>query len=299
VNAPLVSVILPTYNRAQVLPRAVDSVLAQTMEDFELLVIDDCSSDGSLAWLQARGDARLRVIRRTGRPGGAAPARNLGVRSARAGLIAFQDSDDEWLPRKLERQLAVLRDSGPEVGWVGGAYQVDEQVVSSPRLVQGEGYDRDLVVGAPFVTPTWLVRRECLEQAGLFDESMPCLEDWDLIFKLSAVCRFRSAPEVVLARYGSADSLYANLDKRRAGLLVMLERHRASFQREPRLYAGWCTELGRLLVLAGDAAAGRHWLAEARRQDRWQLRAAALLAAGRIHLRLLRRLSRSRLVVNH
>ena len=193
------------------LPRAVDSVLAQTMEDFELLVIDDCSSDGSLAWLQARGDARLRVIRRTGRPGGAAPARNLGIRSARAGLIAFQDSDDEWLPRKLERQLAVLSDAGPQVGWVGGAYQVDEQVVSSPRLVQGEGYDSDLVVGAPFVTPTWLVRRECLEQAGLFDESMPCLEDWDLIFKLSAVCRFRAAPEVVMARYGSADSLLRQL----------------------------------------------------------------------------------------
>jgi hypothetical protein len=77
----------------------------------------------------------------------------------------------------------------------------------------------------------------------------------------------------------------------------MLERHRAVFQREPRLYAGWCTELGRLLALAGDTAAGRRWLQEARRQDRWQMRAALLLAAGGIHERLLKRLSRTRLAV--
>jgi glycosyltransferase involved in cell wall biosynthesis len=293
---PSVSIILPTYNRLRVLPRAVASVLAQTEPDFELIVVDDGSSDGTAAWLEGLNEPRLRIITGPGRQG-AARARNLGIRAARAELIAFQDSDDEWLPRKLELQLALLRRCGPEVGWVGGGYRAGALTVSSPDLVRGEGYDGELLVGAPFVTPTWLVRREVLLQAGLFDQDMPCLEDWDLIFKLADRCRFRAVEEPVLVRHGSEDSLFGDVPKRRAGLEVILQRHRQRWLREPDRYGRWHAELARLHGLAGDPASSRRWLRQAFALHPWQPRAAALYAASLCGGTVLRRISRSRLAV--
>jgi glycosyltransferase involved in cell wall biosynthesis len=297
-KAELVSVILPTYNRMAVLPRAVRSVLAQTHAELELIVVDDASSDDTQAFLSGLGDPRVRCLHLGGR-GGAAPARNAGIRAARGELIAFQDSDDEWRPRKLELQLTLLRQAAPEVGWIGGAYRNGNRVVSSQALVRGEGYGPDLAYGEPFVTPTWLVRRACLEQAGLFDTAMPCLEDWDLIFKLAGVCRFLAVEEEVLERYGSADSLFGDLAKRRAGMEVMLRRHRRFWLEHPRRYARWCSELARLHALCNDPAGCRPWLLEALRHDRLYPRAMLMLAAGAVHGKLLARLSRSRLAIAH
>jgi len=293
---PQVSIILPTYNRLRSLPRAVQSVLGQTCRDFELIVVDDGSSDGSAAWLEGLKEPRLRLLRLGGRSG-AARARNAGIRAAQAPLIAFQDSDDEWLPRKLELQLGLLQASPAEVGWVGGGYRADAGVVSSAALVRGSGYDGELLVGAPFVTPTWLVRREVLLDAGLFDETLPCLEDWDLIFKLADRCRFRAVAEVVLVRHGSEDSLYADVDKRRRGLEVILERHRRRWQAEPARYGRWHAELARLHGLGGTPALSRQWLRRGLALHPWQPRAAALYAASLCGRRVLQRFSRTRLAV--
>jgi glycosyltransferase involved in cell wall biosynthesis len=276
------------------LPRAVATVLAQTFRDFELIVVDDASSDGTVAWLEGLNEPRLRILARPQREG-AARARNAGIRAAAAPLVAFQDSDDEWLPQKLALQLALLRGCPPAVGWVGGGYRVDGAVVSSPALVRGAGYDGELLVGAPFVTPTWLVRREVLLDAGLFDDSLPCLEDWDLIFKLADRCAFRAVPEVVLVRHGSPDSLFADVDKRRRGLEVILERHRARWLREPARYGRWHAELGRLYGLHGAPRQSRAWLRRGLALNPWQPRAAALYAAALCGRRVLQRYSRTRL----
>jgi glycosyltransferase involved in cell wall biosynthesis len=289
---PDVSVILPTFNRLAKLPRAVGSVLAQTHVNMELIVVDDASNDGSPDWLRSIADARVSVLH-LARNSGPAVARNTGIRAARAALVAFQDSDDEWTPVKLERQLARLRRDGGMPGWIGGAYRVGDQVVSSPALISGTDYESELLVGAPFVTPTWLVRRELLLELGGFDESLPCLEDWDLIFRLAARCRFAAVEDVVLVRHGSADSVFGDVVKRRAGLQAILERHRARWLRSPQRYARWCLELARLHGLLGDPSACARWLREALRHDPLQWRAAGLLLAT-LHPRLLRRLARSR-----
>jgi glycosyltransferase involved in cell wall biosynthesis len=295
-GTPRVSVVLPTYNRAGLLQRAIASVLGQSYRNFELLVVDDASEDGTPELLAGIADPRLRVLRQAQRRG-AAHARNVGIRAARGGLIAFQDSDDEWLVCKLEQQLALLDASPPQVGWIGGTYLVEAgdriYSVRSPSLIAGEGYDDELLVGEPFVTPTWLVRRELLEAAGLFDEHMPCLEDWDLIFKLAGNCHFRAVKDHILLRHGSADGLYANIPRRVQGLEVMLNRHRDRWLSGPSRYAAWCTELGRLHGTLGQPDAARRWLKEGLRY-RSGVRAAILLASTYLHARFLVRLGRSR-----
>lgn len=298
-STPRVSVILPSYNRGALLSRAIATVLTQSYRDFELLVIDDASDDDSAARLAAIDDPRLRVLRQPQR-GGAARARNAGLRAARGELIAFQDSDDEWLVWKLEQQVALLDASPAEVGWIGGTYLVEGggrvYSVRSPSLIAGDGYEGELLIGEPFVTPTWLVRRAVIEAAGGFDESMPCLEDWDLIFKLAGRCRFRAVEDHVLMRHGSADGLYAHVGKRIAGLTVMLERHRPRWLMQPDQYARWCAELSRLQAQSGQLDAARRWLDEAAAHESTRSpRIAALRSAATIHPRLFARLSRSRL----
>ena len=113
--SPPVSVVIPAYNREATIVAAIDSVLGQSFGDFELLVVDDGSRDGTLAAARSVADPRVRVIAAE-QNGGAAAARNLGATQARGDWIAFQDSDDEWLPRKLEKQMARLHAADPAIG---------------------------------------------------------------------------------------------------------------------------------------------------------------------------------------
>jgi glycosyltransferase involved in cell wall biosynthesis len=294
---PRVSVVLPTYNRAATLRRALLSVLGQSERDLELIVVDDGSTDDTAAVLAAIDDPRLQVLTQGNR--GPASARNAGIRAARAALIAFQDSDDEWLPTKLAAQLALLEAGPAEVGWIGGAHlsygagKVLRETCVSPDT-SADAVERQLLAGAPWVTPLWLVRRQLLLDAGLFDESLPCLEDWDLLLKLVQRCRFNGLSDVVLVRFGQADSVFGDFAKRKAGLSTLLRRHRQRWLREPALYARWCASLGRLHALAGERQDSRYWLREALRADASQLRSACLLAATWLPQPLLRRLSWSR-----
>ena len=105
--SPLISVILPTYNRAHTLMRAVTSVLNQDYREIELIVVDDASTDGTTELLESIADPRLRVIRHDHNKG-VAGATNTGIQAARGEIIAFQDSDDEWLDGKLSHQMARL-----------------------------------------------------------------------------------------------------------------------------------------------------------------------------------------------
>lgn len=114
-NKPTVSIIIPTYNRSQLIARAVKSVLNQTYQNFELIIIDDGSTDNTRELVTSFNDERIRYIRHEENKGEAA-ARNTGLKAARCDYIAYQDSDDEWLPEKLARQIELLQDASPEVG---------------------------------------------------------------------------------------------------------------------------------------------------------------------------------------
>jgi GT2 family glycosyltransferase len=184
------SVIIPTYNRAELLPHTIESVLAQTYSDVEIIVVDDGSTDGTRAALLPYS-SRITYIYQDNR--GRSAARNVGIEHAQGQYLAFLDSDDLFLPIKLKCQVAYLQ-KHPEVDLVyGDGYVMDEAGVLSSLgrfLTRTDGADRlaflrRLLRSNLFPPNTALVRRSALDSARPFDEAMGALEDWDLWIRLA------------------------------------------------------------------------------------------------------------------
>jgi len=202
-TSPSVSVIIPTYNRARLLPRALASVLHQQAV-LEVLVVDDGSSDDTEAVVRTHVDPRIRYLRQP-RNRGAAAARNRGLDEARGEFIALLDSDDEWLPDKLALQLALFQRLPATVGMVyTGCETVDRRGVRQSLMLptaRGDIFhrllERNLLHGAP---SNALLRREAAARTGGFDEAMPAIEDYDYWLRLSCHYQvdFVAAP---LSRY--------------------------------------------------------------------------------------------------
>lgn len=206
---PRVSAIIPTYNRAGLVQDAVASVLAQTYRDFELLVVDDGSTDGTQEAL-APFAGEIKVLSLPGRRGVSA-ARNAGIAAARGEWLAFLDSDDLWLPEKLARQLAFMEAnpqfllSQTEETWVRRGLRVNP-----PRTHRKEGgriFLRSLE--RCLVSPSAVVlHRRLLEEHGGFDASLPAAEDYDLWLRLSWRYEVGLLPEpLVIKRGGHEDQL--------------------------------------------------------------------------------------------
>jgi glycosyltransferase involved in cell wall biosynthesis len=189
---PLVSVVIPTYNRGYCIAASIDSVLAQTLGDFEIIVVDDASGDDTRQRVAAYADPRVSYVALPTNQGGAV-ARNTGIRQARGEFIAFLDSDDLWLPDKLARQIDGLRRLGPHCGlsytWLTC---VDDDGAETLRIhpeIDGDCFEEMLVSNFIGSFSNLVVRRELLVEAGGLDEAFRSCQDWDLFIRL---CRHRS-----------------------------------------------------------------------------------------------------------
>jgi glycosyltransferase involved in cell wall biosynthesis len=220
-----VSVILPIFNRVGTIRRCVDSVRAQTLADWELIVTDDASTDDSIAVIEAYGDPRIRILRHE-RNRGAAAARNTAMREARGECVAWIDSDDEWLPDKLAAQIARLESTladacGCDYFIVTAGHEHAVHVAPSDDWRRTLHTECRLAAGS-----TLLVRRACLEKVGLLDEALRSHEDWDWCLRLTQHFRLTVAPQV-LARIhyaGPRDPRVAAECER-----AFFEKHRAEF----------------------------------------------------------------------
>jgi glycosyltransferase involved in cell wall biosynthesis len=257
--SPRVSVVLPTFDRARLLPRAIESVLAQTFHDFELLVVDDGSTDDTPSVVESYAGDRLSYVRLE-RNTGAAAARNVGIRRAAGDLVAFQDSDDEWLPEKLERQVRAF-DEGAETPRIDVVYcdmlRVHADGTSSyhasPEIVPGRLVNPDTRFYQVWMLgiQACVIRRECFDVVGLFDESMPSFEDLELFIRLSRAARFVHVDEP-LVRYHETEGLSKNRAANRASRRRLLELYEADLATDdPDFLAG-----ERAFLLA-EAAKGR------------------------------------------
>ena len=216
-RAPTVSVILPTFNRAGTLRRAIDSVLDQSYTDRELIVVDDGSTDGTdLVIAEHYATAGLRYIRLPHR--GPSATRNAGIAAARGRFIAFQDDDDQWLPGRLERTVAALEAAGPSVGlcysdMIYVRHNGQEDDYASPDVVRGGLFDdgRNTYQVEGIGIQSALIRRECLEDVGGFDESLPRFVDMELFIRLSQRYDFLHL-KVPLVRYYQNQGISTNVE---------------------------------------------------------------------------------------
>src|SRR5262245_25869041 len=189
---PLVSVVVPTYNRIAWLPTAVKSVQDQTVADWELILIDDGSTDETEPWARGLNEPRLRYVRRD-HGGSIAAARNAGVRGCRGEWIAFLDSDDRWMPDKLERQLARLQ-NGAHGQWCYAKYRMITRAgAATPQPhggpwqpFEGSFVDRILTTEAAVLLQTLIVAAG-LAREVMFDERLPLAEDYDFVLRLAAL----------------------------------------------------------------------------------------------------------------
>lgn len=186
-STPLVSVVIPAYNRATTIRAAVESALRQTVQEIEVLVVDDASSDETAAIASGIGDRRVEVLLRD-RNGGASAARNTGIRHARGAFIAFLDSDDVWLEEKLARQLAALRAAPDEiaVSCTGAEIHLLDHggVVRLQYLEPMDDWKLRLAMGCD-LSPgtTQMSRRHIFSEVGPLDETLPRFEDWDWLLR--------------------------------------------------------------------------------------------------------------------
>jgi glycosyltransferase involved in cell wall biosynthesis len=271
-GTPLVSVVVATYNMARYLPAAIESVLAQTYRHFELHVIDDGSTDATASVRETfAGVPRVKWHRQ--RNAGQARAKNAGIRASRGALVAFLDADDLWRPRKLEEQAAVFAQH-PRVGVV---YSPVEYIDAAGRLTGARSEPprphtrvvRDLFRDNFIPFPTAMVRRSCLERAGLFDESLRMSIDWDLWLRLAVDYEFAGLPEP-LALYRVWDGqmsrdVHTRFECTRLVMQRFLRAHADVLERD-EIAAAWAhtyTRQGRRLAAAGHSREAARWLVAA------------------------------------
>ena len=281
---PSVSIVMPAYNRAGSIRMSVDSILRQTFTDFELIVVDDGSSDGTMDLLADVTDPRLMRLANP-RNMGAGAARNTGIKAARGDWVAFQDSDDEWLPRKLAKQMARLVLSGTEVvGCYCGMVTIWDredrprevsptatgriaiEYVPDPRIHTVEGDIRPSLLHANLVsTQTLVARRDALLQINGFDETLLALQDWECVLRLAKLGTFVFVDEPLVLQFFSDNSLTRSRRNRAEARARILEKHHALFAANPKILARHYVSIAGELRRLGDFAAGRSTLGKALR----------------------------------
>jgi len=273
----LISVIVPTYNRAEHLTVAASSVLNQTYADLELIIVDDGSTDETreVSEQLCHLDSRVRYLYQDNC--GPSAARNRGIAAAQGIFVAFLDSDDRWEPTKLTKQL-VLAESDAAIGVVYCDWEyinssgevspgVDPPNVGLPTVYESLLYYN--LIQAPSVA---LVRAACFDRVGLFDEALHWAEDWDMWLRIAKCYRFAKIPEplVYLLQHmeqsqrntaGMADAYLALVDKISVTIDVQHKHHLARVRWHNQLFAAeqYCATSSHLKAWATVALAVRSW----------------------------------------
>jgi glycosyltransferase involved in cell wall biosynthesis len=277
---PVMSVVIPTRDRPELLAAAIRSALGQTLSDIEVLVVDDASEGASADVVAGFQDARLRLLRH-GVSQGASAARNTGIRASAGEYVAFLDDDDEWYPEKLEKQLRVFRRGGPELGVVYSSYTVQERptgAILGRKVAWKRGFLREAILERNHVgsTSCAVVLRRAFDRVGLWDERLPSFQDYDLWIRLGREFAFDFVDEDLLTYSVHPNRIWGSLDTLDRGIDLMTEKHGSS--RALRRYlAGHSHGVGVQYCSRGEMGKGRAALRRAVRLDPASPRALANL----------------------
>ena len=248
-----VSAIIPTYNRAYIVLEAVESVLGQTYRDFEIVVVDDGSTDNTAEIVRGIGDPRIRYITHEKNKGCSA-AYNSGIAAARGDLVGFLDSDDRWKPDYLERQVGFF-ERHPEVDAVFTDTEVRfstwqapsliSLMQAFPKLLKGHPDSEEVVLSSremylclleevPIKPSAVVVKRELFRRAGTFDEAWPSGTDWELFLRFSYSARFGFINRVLVSQQQTSDSTFLKfVEKDKELLLKVALREKRRLRNDP------------------------------------------------------------------
>jgi glycosyltransferase involved in cell wall biosynthesis len=284
---PLVSVILPTYNRARLLPRAIASVLNQSFDDLELIVVDDCSTDDTEQVVRSFNDYRV-VFVAGQRNRGDAGARNYGAQRARGKYLAFQDSDDEWLPHKLEVQVAYIQTLPEDCAMVGSTLlRVAGSSVEKLRwpIIDGSGkrgwVDTDrFIAGSSAYLQSIIVRKSAFDELGGFDTGLRARSDFEFCLRLTRKWRLAGLDEALALSYETPDGISGRGDYRIADARHILAKHSDLIGKNAAVLGRYYYDLAKAEFSMGDSDAGRRSAWKALTLNPGALRTWALVLAG-------------------
>jgi glycosyltransferase involved in cell wall biosynthesis len=273
---PVVSVILPTQNRANKLKRAVQSVLGQTYRDYELIIVDDGSNDDTPDIASAFKDDRILFLRHQAALG-APQARNTALRACNGEYVAFLDDDDEWLATKLARQMSLFSKAPEKVGVVYTAFeQIEEDRKSNPvpkELSHRAGDIHAALLEGNFITlPSVMIRKKCLETIGLFDEEMPRLQDWEFLIRLSKQYHFMFINEPLLTIHCSKDSISGDDAALAEAMELILKKNFNDIKKNTKLLIRYYIIIANLLIFIGQITRARVSFIKAIKKRPWDIR---------------------------
>lgn len=225
----LVSVVIPVYNRETTIMRALDSVLDQTYSNMEVIVVDDGSIDSTVEIVKKCKDTRVHLICLPSNMG-ANTARNRGIREAKGEYIAFQDSDDEWIKDKLEKQLRYMKCRGKKASY--SPYYLHEE--NKLSIIPNDYKNRDLCEGQiantlktrnVVGTPTLIIKKEVFSRTGMFDEKIKCLQDYEFMLRLVREENLGYIEEPLVHAYRMECSITSNREAKMEAYVRILEKH--------------------------------------------------------------------------
>ena len=252
----IITTIIPNYNRASTILSAVDSVLSQTYDKIEVIVVDDCSTDNSVEILDGIRDERLKVIQLNDNKG-ACVARNVGVNNARGDYIAFLDSDDTWHKDKLEKQILFLKNS--EYDSVASAYNYHslngkckirpKENAQNQRLMPSFLAERNVVT-----TGTILAKKKCFNSIK-FDERLSRYQDWDLALQLSKMYKmgFQNVPLLEMYEQKNSITNTTSYEKKYYSLCLIYKKHRDLYRKNSKAESQMLWSLGMYSLLSNNS----------------------------------------------
>jgi glycosyltransferase involved in cell wall biosynthesis len=249
---PLVSVVLPTYNRAQLLQRSVGSVLNQSFVDFELIIIDDNSTDNTFEVVKEFNDSRIKYIRHENNFGPSA-ARNTGMENSIGEYIAFQDSDDEWVINKLAIMLNVLTNSDESVGLVYSKERMirinKEPIFWPPQKAKTRtGNVYQSILDYNYInTPASVIKKSCIKKIGMFDTAFTCYEDYDFFIRLTKNYQVIFIDEALLISYETEGGVNSAKWSTQAKMLIkMVDNYKNDYLASKKILASKNAQIGTL-----------------------------------------------------
>lgn len=238
---PKVSVIIPTHNRPELLKGAIKSVLNQTFQDFEIIVVDDGLEKRANNMISSFNDKRIKYIQHKKEKGGGA-ARNTGIKNSSGNFIAFLDDDDEWLPKKLKIQMGRFENTPDDIGFcfsaVKNIHDNREEISEVPDGIANY-FELALRRFKGFLTVTLVVKRFVFDKMGLFDEKFPSHQEVDLIIRIAKKYKGLgiNQPLVKVSMSEGHRRVGSNSKKRIAGREMILKKYYSEFKKRPKILA--------------------------------------------------------------